>query len=215
VGSDYATFCREAKNALRKHAPRVLGEVRRKGLPEGRWHPYGFAVFKVGDLAEMGSLRLHIWSAGERRGLDDHPPEHEHDWHLAGLVLAGTYTEWFCTFSPRPEGEAEIVSITSQNGVDCFVPTGERGCMSHSAPEQFAVGEIHCVEAGVYHASPIPCSTFVATLALTSEPVQSRRSIIDSANAETRSHRRPIIGARDRGRLLDELTNHLAETDHW
>jgi hypothetical protein len=184
--------------------------VRRHGLPDGRWHPYGFAVFKVGQIMDVGSLRLHIWSAGARVALRNHPPVHEHEWHLAGLVLAGTYVDESFEFGSADGGSDEVVAIHTRDATDLFTPTGQHGRVHSYGRSLFSAGEIHFVEAGAYHASPIGLGSFAATLALTSAPVQPRRSIVGDATSAAREYRRPAVDGSERARLRDELAAELS-----
>ena len=206
---DYTAFCRSAEEYLRSRAPEVAQEVVHAGFPAGRWHPYGFAVFKLANAGELGTMRLHIWSAGKRIAWPNHPPVHEHEWHIAGLVLAGTYIdeEFDASVGAGPDA-LPVVEIDSVEGRDVFRPTAQLLRLETDGRRAYRPGEIHFVRAGAYHASPIPEGTFAATLALTSTPAQLRRSIAGLPVAGQREYSRPLVSDEDAARLRNEFSEH-------
>lgn len=180
-------------------------------MPTGRWHPYGFAVYKVDEIARLGTVRLHIWSDGRRIAKPHHPPVHEHEWHLAGLVIAGTYLDELHDVTPtHGPADAEVYEIESTPaGTDRFQPTGQPVKVRRRGVRPYHRGEIHFIEAGAFHASPIPETSFAATLALTSPPAQKRRSIAGRLSASETEYVRPRVCLADHDRLIAELLSHL------
>lgn len=211
VTSGYAQFCARGAEVLPALVPHVVARARSGEMPIGRWHPYGFAVYKVDQIARLGTVRLHIWSDHGRIAKPRHPPVHEHEWHLAGLVIAGTYVDELHDVAPtRGRGDAEVYEIeTTPAGIDRFRPTGQTVGVRGRGVQPYHVGEIHFIEAGLFHASPIPQTSFAATLALTSPPAQTRRSIVGRLPAAETEYVRPTVTQVDHERLIAELLSHL------
>lgn len=207
----FAPFCQQAEQALRKRAVEIGEEVAADGLPPGRWHPYGFAVFKLDPLPGIGSLRFHVWPRNYRRQRAEHPPVHEHEWHLAGLVLAGTYSdEIFQVASTDDATDVFLYDITSgADGHDWFKATGQRVQLSSKGRTDYGPGDIHFIEAGVFHSTPIPESTFAATLVATSASVQRHRAIAGSLTDAGEGYTRPAVDQAERQLLIDQLKEHL------
>jgi hypothetical protein len=75
-----------------QEASRILQRLTPQGLRRASVHPDGFLKLSIGpDNGVLdGQVRLHFWIPG-RAGTRQ---PHGHPWHLASLVLAGTYNEY-------------------------------------------------------------------------------------------------------------------------
>lgn len=147
-----------------------------------RWNPGGFMVFPLGLHEELGSLRLHVWPPGAPRKSADGPSIHSHAWHLCSEVLSGTYSDTlFNVESAAEEGQENVFTLyktkRKDNGEDALVadgnvkatPIGER---------EFSSGEIHTIEAGVYHIPTVSQEGHAATLVLDSPALAETTGVL-------------------------------------
>jgi hypothetical protein len=142
----------------RKRAVRAAAESK-----DVRWHPNGFVVFRIGDAGSLGQLRLHVWPKGDRRGVAGHPEIHSHNWDLASLVLAGTYTDELYAFDDDAE-HFHAHAVSYDGGGDSLTPTGDQVGMRRDATREVAQGSFHFIPAGVPHRTRIDPGDLVVTL---------------------------------------------------
>lgn len=207
---DAAAFFREATGILNARAMQVTDEV----LPNlehypGKWHPLGFMVYPMGIIPEVGILRLHIWPAGLRMARGTGPGIHDHGWHLASKALKRVYFDEIHDLhkvdAPNEKARVAAGGLTSftvqyeQGKPDGLMPDGDTFVTEISEYRAVPAGDIHTIEAGVFHVSSIPEDRVAATLALDSlalgfsprvllnapaEPIYDNRQVITTEQAE-------------------------------
>lgn len=156
----------EHSGVLRASSQAVVEALR--GLPAGPaavWHPYGFFVLKVALLNDLGTLRLHVWPAGERRAQLPLWPVHCHRWHLASYVLAGEIENvWY---QAEPGGAHPLYACTRVDGASVMTRTDALVSVREVGRQRLRAGSDYVVGIDTYHATSVDPSTFTATLALT------------------------------------------------
>jgi hypothetical protein len=174
------------------------------------WHPNGFAIWVVQEVAGLGKLRLHIWPAEDRVVRPWGPRIHRHGWYLASTVLAGTYRDVLyedadsassAAWSPmtpyridiRTAGQRDIVA---EDG-EIFVRVGE--WRSVSAPG------FHHVPVGVFHETLIPDGQYAATLIIEGPPGSPRPLALEPGRFAPRRHQRVPVDPATARRLLEAL----------
>lgn len=154
----------------------------------GTWHPTGFMVFPLGRHPTLGSLRLHMWPAGcrmreakgrGRLGSIYDGDIHDHAWSVASLVLH-YYEDSLYSITTAPAA-AETDTLHADPAL-FRVYSVEYGANAHNAlttsgacvratvfeRRSMERGQIHTIEAGVFHAPTIPDDRFGATLVFSS-----------------------------------------------
>ncbi|WP_124853465.1 hypothetical protein [Micromonospora arida] len=178
------------RQRLKKERAGAITQVL-SGTIAGRWHPTGFAVFHLGDLGAEQKLRLHIWLAGHRPTLANHPHIHSHHWELDSLVLAGTYTDI-------------LFQIDTENGMPYFLHEYADG---HSVTPRGVVklrqvahrtvhtGKFHHIPIGVLHETRVPADASVATLVIMGKPQQVDMMLAGGTRFKVDHHIRPTLTA--------------------
>jgi hypothetical protein len=168
--------------------PAIGDTVRADIVPElerrdARWHPAAYMVYALGTHATLGSLRLHIWPRDlrvrEQREEGDVKDVHDHVLHIASLVLKGTYSDNIYHVQNRGANvsDEELVEkgllrvFTPPLGVsgsDAMITDGRVVSVRKSAERVIEEGNMHTIEAGVFHAPTIPEDRLAATLSFSS-----------------------------------------------
>lgn len=191
VGAD--AFFAGAERMLRTLGPFVQSEIV-PALPShrARWHPTGFMVYPLGAHPVYGTLRFHIWPAGQRRRVLQGRGDlgdiwdgdiHTHSWNITSLVLT-SYVDNIYTVRPAGEEEADRAAddpelfrrftVAYHPGSYQSLVTDGRRVLAHTAESRaVTVGEIHTILANVFHAPVVPLDTAGATLVFSSPRVQS------------------------------------------
>jgi hypothetical protein len=194
-------FFDRARSILRN--PRLHGEIMSEVVPHlerfsGKWHPIGFQAYHLGVNRKGYSLRLHIWPEGERRKSEVGPHIHDHAWHLASRVLAGTYVDNIYTpieIDPDHDGEEGDMNLRvfnlayGEHGQDTLRATGVTRSLRVISRRTFEAGRIHTIRDGVTHLPVVPEGSFAATLVvdapstgrLTNVYIDTDRSILDAS----------------------------------
>ena len=169
---DLNDWFRSATQALIDIRNDALRRVLNSEFDSARWHPNGFAVFRLGEET-LGRIRLHVWPTTRRVLVDNHPRVHCHDWDLASLILAGSYSESLIELSHSVARQQRVYHFDyTAEGLDRFVETTDlvsirEGPQTESPPETF-----HYIPAGNFHITHVPSDTFAATLVMMSPPVR-------------------------------------------
>lgn len=187
---------------------------------EGRWHPNGFMVFQLGVTPDGSSLRLHIWPRGERHGAEWGTTIHDHAWHLASRVLAGTYTDRLVNVDLTPSGDEVRAGLLrvyqagyGPDGQQGLVTDGRYAAVELSEPRVVPAGRMHTIEAGVYHSTTIGDDELAATLILDSPKVIDGPNVLmDAPSGEPIYATRPAISEADKLRAKDQVLAFLGMT---
>jgi hypothetical protein len=194
--SEFADFCGDTTRYLRREGYQLVFDLLSRGaLPSGKWHPTGFAVFHLVDI-ECGHVRFHVWPQDLRRTRASHPSIHCHDWHLASLVLAGTYQERL--FEQTSQGSSglflEMYQVTYQtDGLEGINKTGEHCELTVGPVQTFTTGQLHYIKAGVFHETHIADRAFVATVLITGRASIARPLLLGSNQPSQVKWLRPVI----------------------
>lgn len=209
----FAAYVDFAGPRLRSFAEAAVSSFQDGQIEVGRWHPFGFAVFTLRTLSDESTLRLHIWPVGLRRSRPGHPRVHAHDWHLVSLILAGEYRDQRLV-DPRSRAPGRIVTADVYNvlpsgaGADVFARRIGETVRGRVGPvRKFGPGQAHSIPAGDYHVSPIPASSFAATLVLTSAPVSPdmRRLAVQTPMPSGLRYERPVVSSTEVATLRRQL----------
>ena len=171
--------------------PAIGDTVRSEIIPnldqyEGRWHPAAYMVYALGAHATLGSLRLHIWPRDlrirEQREEGDIKDVHDHVLHIASLVVKGTYSDDIyhvqnrgANVSDEELAERGLLRVFTPpqgvSGSDAMTTDGRVVSVRKSAERIIKGGDMHTIEAGVFHAPTIPEDRLAATLSFSSHRV--------------------------------------------
>lgn len=186
---DPSVFFRTAEPILRE----VSGEVYDQVIPElenyeGKWHPLGFMAWKLGNIATVGTLRLHIWPADLRRESPRGPKIHDHAWHISSLVMDGDYTDTIfdvdeqgVVLSEEERKERGLLRVFSPRFSDTSAALQTDGtCATAEKVEDrlFKAGSMHSIETGIFHITDIPLGRMVTTLLIESPSVEAHPRIL-------------------------------------
>lgn len=200
-----ADFERKAAAAIAAHIPLVENRVRAHALPAGKWHPYGFAVFHLTEIEGLGKLRLHFWPRDLRRVLPGSPQVHCHSWRLYSTVLAGVYRDMRYDVNILPAAEHSkpgarahtpyAIEYGRDGAPDSFVTFGDLVSVRPlTRATRESVGTVHTMKPGQFHASPVPRTSFCATLLIMSPDVQGFNNVfVGNSKFGLKQHTRPKI----------------------
>lgn len=159
-------------------------------VDEGRWHPTGFAVFRL-HASPQGDVRLHVWPEAGRRWGDPCWTVHDHTWDLTSHVLAGVVG----SHDVDVDVDVELAAGRSAQGVLYDVAYGADGrsrmlrraaVASRSLGlRRTAAGGCYRVDAGRFHASVVPEGAFAATVVATRPGQASRPRVLGAPSGET------------------------------
>jgi hypothetical protein len=205
--SDFKVFTTSALSYLLSQRNEIVyGVMENAARHQPYWHPYGFAVFSLRSVDELGQLRLHVWPRGFRVELEGHPPIHCHDWDLASLVIGGCYEEtiYDVVASSRPGAYyvMEVCRVGPQT--DAFQASGQTLSIIEAKRYRYPVGESHCIPAGQFHETDIPRGAFAVTLVVTGNS-RGPRAILSPVSSLVHRYRRPPLSEEDKNLVLSQL----------
>lgn len=176
-------FFDESLDLLPDAAEVVQGEV----IPnleqyDGRWHPSGYAVYRLGQHAVLGSLRLHVWPEDLRHREDREGPlrdVHDHVVHIASTVMEGTYIDNIYRVEDRgvnfSDEEVAIGGLlrvftppSDKSGSEVMTTDGRVVQATEIGQRIVPKGDTHTIEVGIFHAPAIPEDGMAATLSFSS-----------------------------------------------
>jgi hypothetical protein len=213
--SSFEAFLNVCRFILPKYAldlPSLISDTSPKGL----WHPNGFIVFKLIPLTNIGLLRLHVWPAAARVDRSWGPRLHKHGWHLASLVLAGTYTDIIFgdSFSRHAIAHSRRMAtydvLLRPNSPDLIRARGEVRYVGEAMRRNIARGDFNAIPAHVLHDTVIPAGEYVATLAIQSTVVHFESFVAEEDDIlGERSYSRVVLPQDSRDRILSDLLNRV------
>jgi len=176
------------------------------GAVKGYWHPTGFMAFHTRWSFEGMPVRVHCWPRGARPVEDRHPPLHDHMWPLASKVLTGTYSETVYALDDVPDGEYAHYSVEYHTRDDATVFDDRRRCQALPVVTSVCVpGEVHHLEAGVFHETTIPESQRVVTVMVTGQREMDSCSLVGLPGFPTRRRVRRSVTPAELARAIDGL----------
>lgn len=161
-----------------------------------RWNPGGFMVFPLGLHRELGSLRLHVWPTEEQRKVIEGGPHiHSHGWHLASLVLRGTYRDELYDIRETDEntGLRLYTQQRIEGGRDKLTTDGVNVEPIVVDRRAIAEGGIHTIVSGVLHKPTVKDDDHSITLVFDSKAISTHTKVVmpDASNNVSRV-RQPI-----------------------
>ncbi|WP_433554325.1 hypothetical protein ACQP08_15095 [Micromonospora zamorensis] len=174
------------------------------GTIAGRWHPTGFAVFHVGDLGAEQKLRLHIWLAGHRPALANHPCIHSHHWKLDSLVLAGTYIDTLFQIDKEHGTPYFLHKYAYWPDGDSVAPGGIIN-LRQTAHRAVQAGEFHDIPIGVLHETRVSTDAAAATLVIMGKPQQVDMMLAGDKRFRVDRHVRPTLNSGEMEQTLQTL----------
>lgn len=139
--------------------------LRDQDFNKARWHAGGgFFVFYLSNTNTRpeGQLRVHVWPEAVMREYTD---VHLHPWHLASLVVHGTYSERIAELISNGDETKYTLYDSFQNPdnpSDYTIAPLAPAFFRFSQPQKYETGFIHCLEKRRYHLTSF--SNFVVTL---------------------------------------------------
>ncbi len=142
------------------------------------WHPSGFMVYQLGTAEGLGMLRLHVWPDTDRKGSEKGDTIHDHAWHVASLVLKGTYQD--TVFDVAQEAAASehdrkhkglLRLFDASYKPDASQELTTNGTCVRATPiteRTILKGEEHSINPSVFHQPNISSDRSVVTLVLNS-----------------------------------------------
>jgi hypothetical protein len=209
----FDAFCAKKRELLERDGARIVDDLTsgRLALSSVAWHPYGFVVFILSTSATEGTLRVHFWPKGRRKVWARHPTIHCHDWHLASLVLAGTYRERLFNQAGPGGGEghgtriATYVVTKNEAGDDVRWPSTDSIALRPGVLESYQAKAMHFIPARTFHATMIPRSLVCVTVLVTSPRIVATPVIAGRAGLPGAVYRRPVLSGRERDSILARL----------
>ena len=193
---------------LREISARVPDVIASAASVTGVWHPNGFAIWSLRELPGLGTLRLHVWPDRHRRVRDWGPRIHAHGWHLASMVLAGTYSDRVYQVVEVPGRTMTIYEIFHTGGGRSKVsPTGERVTIERVATRVVKPGELHYLPHSVVHETVVPDTEYVATLVVMGEVIVDRSVALEEQEHPARDHQRAQVSRQESDYILEQLAS--------
>lgn len=201
------TFFHQAEAAVEVAASAAVARVVSGAIP-GVWHPNGFAVFRLGNfqdllhnqhqfldadfdlekISTLGQLRLHVWPAGFRREMSNHPPLHSHSWWLYSRILAGTYTDTtYPIANIPPDYQMPLVEYDVRyQGLEAaeIIPTTQPVSFGQGRRRSRNSGEFHLMAPDLFHETEIPVADFCCTLLIMSHEKPGRDILAGTPGAK-------------------------------
>jgi hypothetical protein len=209
--SSFEGFIDACRSILPKYAVNLANLISDTS-PKGLWHPNGFIVFKLVPLTNVGLLRLHIWPAATRVDRPWGPRLHKHGWHLASLVLAGTYTDiiFSDSFSQHAIAHSRRMAtydvLLRPNSPDLIRARGEVRYVGEAMRRNIKQGSFNFIPAHVLHDTVIPAGKYVATLAIQSTVIHFESFVAEEDDIdEERSYSRVVLPQDSQDRILADL----------
>ncbi|MDB5182380.1 MAG: hypothetical protein JWO47_164 [Candidatus Saccharibacteria bacterium] len=150
-----------SSGTLRSEGAQILDAISIETVLQSTYHPNGFLVTKY-KADETGQRRLHIWPTTR----DYNMLPHTHPWHMASLVLAGTYIEFLPAVELVEKSDYELM-VPSYNAAHQQVGVQSTGRAVKFWPgryHHYDAGEIHTLPAGAFHSTLMPEKHPVLTL---------------------------------------------------
>lgn len=204
------TFAHNAERYLRSRSTAILRDFV-SGVVPGKWHPNGFAVFHLGEVPELGRLRLHVWPYQLRVPLVGQPAIHSHPWELCSLVVAGAYTDTvFRARRAEGRGPGRVRGFTIRFGDeetgDEVLPLDMWYDVEASEHRRVTRGQCHFVVPGLLHETIIGADEFAATLLVTSKAVSPEKLLLlGDGDFPQQWYRRPEVSSEHLARIKTEL----------
>jgi hypothetical protein len=130
----------------------------------GTWHPYGFAVFRLGRSVDGRTMRLHIWPEFQRQMQQPEWPIHSHPWQLDSYVLIGAVVQKQFDVEADARGDQCLYRVGYSQ--DCSVlersPYRVKSALVHEI--RVEPGQSYSVPHGQFHASLVSCDVYAATI---------------------------------------------------
>lgn len=217
--SSYMRFLFDAMSVVADYEPAVREKIGDKDLPRGKWHPNGFAVFNMEDIAGLGRLRLHFWPRDKRVFFRGHPPVHSHSFHLYSKVLEGEYkdSEYGVTFlHERPTrrhntGRKYVIEYGRPEDGDVIKATDEWATMDQNKPRFcYPAGNWHAMASGDFHSTPIRPGEFCSTLLVMSPREHGDDVLVGSPRFRDRSYARPVVSGEDVSLMCNQFVTAAA-----
>lgn len=212
----YLRFLEEANESVEMHRQHVIKMILDSELPEGMWHPNGFATFNVVQLG-IGLIRLHVWPRGMRKSVPGHPEIHNHSFQLFSRIIAGVYRESLYDLAPESGTQLHVYRVlpNREQGKDTLTDAHETlGIARTHAGLVFPAGTWHEVEVGQFHSTPIPKHHFCATLALLSPRIPGAwDTLLGKSGFELMSHIRPRVEPKEWAEIRKQLIDELPSSD--
>lgn len=221
-------FYKQAQTAIDAISDDVL-DVVLSGKIEGRWHPNGFVIFRLGNFqspeylsrnvdhglntsetSTLGQLRLHVWPRGHRVTAANHPPTHSHSWWLCSKILAGKYTD---TVFPRiniPVASDTryvkyAVEYKNENEAD-IVPTEDEVFIRTGPTRSRNVGEFHLMAPDHFHQNEIENESMCVTLLIMSDLTPGSDVIIGPGGGPRLAIKRRAISGDEASTIFEQLS---------
>lgn len=212
---------------FKESAESTLGEFTRSALSTateslsgGVWHPHGFAIWDLRAIPQLGKLRLHVWPDMDRKIRPWGPRIHRHGWHLASLVLTGTYRDVLYSDSAQQPGSGGWRPVTPYR-VEALPGdqrriTPEDGTLYIRQEEHREVNasDMHYIPAGKFHDTLIPTDEFVATLVLLGQEQGMGSSAVEEQRLGPRIHQRSTLTGPEAERIVAGLEDRLRDSGH-
>jgi hypothetical protein len=122
---------------------------------------------------------------------------HDHGWHIASTVIAGTYYDTVFVPATTPSPPLSYLNtytvVYSPGGPDALVTSHPSVKLKEAEQRRIPHGESHTIEAGVFHISTIPLDQVAATLVVESPAFgPPPRVLLDSNSPRLEGTRSPI-----------------------
>lgn len=169
---------------LPREAERILQDFTIDTVRNSTYHPNGFLVNKYRS-DETGQLRLHIWPT--TREFDLLP--HTHPWHMASLVMAGTYIEFLpaveLELGRQTDHELMVPSYNSAHEQVGVESTGQSVSFIYGRNYSYDTGEFHFLPAGAFHSTLMPDKEPILTLVRTGLQLYNNPSFVRDARDQS------------------------------
>ena len=131
-------------------------------------HPTGFFVVRLPWKTTERSVRLHVWSRGERVVGEPCWLVHDHVWSFRSLVLQGELVSREYSVVDTGYSDQSIYEVKYLSGtISRMTRTPRRVAVDSALPVDYGAGEFYELPSRRFHAISAPRDVFAATLVAT------------------------------------------------
>lgn len=177
-----------------QHLREVLNEFNDEDIRErSSWHPYGFAVLRLGTAASY-NVRFHIWPPNNRSRQNPDWPVHNHPWSLESRIICGRVRNESYKVTPiAGSSDYRLYEVNYHEDISVLKRTNTYVKCEFIEETTYSLGDCYRVPNQAFHASWVDDDIIAATIvrttkSSTSNPLVVGREGFDMEYRFTRRH---------------------------
>lgn len=170
-------------------------------------HPLGF-IMTSRAVNQNESMRMHVWPPGWTIDLDQKSGRvHDHCYELRSLVLQGGMKHSTYDVSGGETKHFNVFEVRYHDGYSHLHPLGKVTGLTKVSDEEFKVGNLYCLKAGIPHS--VCVREHCATIALTSSVANSGapRVFVPAGVSQPAPFERRILSEEEKHRVYTWLSS--------